>query len=183
MVRRLQSAFHSTSVLILNYAGVVSLLTQQSFTTKPGTRWKAMTTNSRKGRKLGYSTFTGQRLEEWQLIAEKALGRPLPVGAEIHHVDEDRQNNDPENLVICPSGAYHSLLHTRTDAMKAGKPLEYRKCPYCKKFDAPENLLQIQVTAKRPQGTCIHRECRKNYLANYYDRKRPSNSFKLPQLS
>lgn len=47
------------------------------------------------------------------LIAEKALGRPLPPGAEVHHWDKDRWNNTPTNLVICPDHAYHMLIHKR----------------------------------------------------------------------
>ena len=53
---------------------------------------------------------------EHVLMAEKALGRPLPHGAEVHHVDRDRQNNNtksPWNLVICPDHAYPLLLHRR----------------------------------------------------------------------
>src|SRR3990167_9989532 len=45
------------------------------------------------------------------LVAEKALGRPLPEGVEVHHHDENRQNNSNSNLVICQDVAYHRLLH------------------------------------------------------------------------
>lgn len=49
---------------------------------------------------------------EHVLMAEKALGHALPDGAEVHHIDRDRQNNNtktPWNLVICPDHAYHLL--------------------------------------------------------------------------
>jgi len=47
------------------------------------------------------------------LVAEKALGKSLPKGAVVHHVDLDKKNNKPSNLVICPDQAYHLLLHKR----------------------------------------------------------------------
>ena len=51
------------------------------------------------------------------LIAEEALGKKLPPGAKIHHVDSNGLNNEPTNLVICPSESYHKLLHSRTRAL------------------------------------------------------------------
>lgn len=48
---------------------------------------------------------------EHVLIAEKALGRPLPPGAEVHHFNGNKTDNRAQNLVICESRAYHFLLH------------------------------------------------------------------------
>lgn len=45
--------------------------------------------------------------------AEQALGKKLPKNACVHHVDGNRLNNNHSNLVICPSHAYHTLLHSR----------------------------------------------------------------------
>jgi HNH endonuclease len=50
------------------------------------------------------------------LVAEKALGKPLPKGAIVHHVDGNTLNNAPSNLVICQDQAYHCLLHKRQRA-------------------------------------------------------------------
>jgi len=82
----------------------------------------------------------GRKLYEHTLAAERALGRPLPHGAEVHHVDGNRFNNEPSNLVICPDRAYHFLLHIRTRAMEACGNPNWRKCRYCQQHDAPENL-------------------------------------------
>ena len=44
------------------------------------------------------------------LVAEKALGKLLPDGAEIHHSNEVRDDNRSSNLVVCPNHSYHILL-------------------------------------------------------------------------
>lgn len=57
---------------------------------------------------------------EHVVIAERVLGRPLPAGAQVHHVDENRKNNAHGNLVICQDQKYHQLLHVRARVLRAG---------------------------------------------------------------
>lgn len=82
----------------------------------------------------------GKRRNLHQAVAEAALGHPLPVNAEVHHIDENKFNNSPENLVICPNHAYHALLHVRQRAMDACGNPNWIKCRFCKQHDDPKNI-------------------------------------------
>lgn len=93
---------------------------------------------------------------EHLLVAEKALGKRLPRKARVHHVDENRTNNVPGNLVICPNDAYHQLLHMRMRALKECGNADWLKCQYCKRWDSPQNVL----LGKRVK---FHRECKNGY--------------------
>ena len=75
-----------------------------------------------------------------RLVAEDLTGILLPKNAVIHHVDGNRANNSPSNLVICQDSAYHNLLHARSRALVATGDASARKCCRCGKWDAIDNL-------------------------------------------
>lgn len=76
---------------------------------------------------------------EHRLLAEKALGRALRKGEEVHHLDGNTKNNTPGNLVVCDRTT-HRLLERRAKALAACGNADWRLCQYCKTWDAPENL-------------------------------------------
>lgn len=47
-------------------------------------------------------------------VWESHHGCPVPAGHEIHHVDHDKENNEPSNLQ-CLTISEHKLLHWRED--------------------------------------------------------------------
>ena len=72
-------------------------------------------------------------IREHVLIAQNALGKPLPRTAHVHHVDLCKVNNANTNLVICENEAYHKLLHVRTRVKMAdGDPNTDKICSLCK---------------------------------------------------
>lgn len=100
-----------------------------------------MSTQTKAGR---YVAIDG--VYEHRRIAEQALGRPLPVNAEVHHVNENPSDNRGSNLVICQDSAYHAILHQRTRALRVSGNPNYRRCESCKEWDA---LSQMKTVGKR----------------------------------
>jgi hypothetical protein len=92
---------------------------------------------------------------EHTLIAEKALGKPLPREAVIHH-------HTSKQLVICQDQGFHNLLHKRTRALKACGHASWWKCVHCKEYDPLDKL------AKHSRGSYIHPACRKERMKDYH---------------
>ena len=74
-----------------------------------------------------------------RIKAEKALGRPLKKGEEVHQYDGNINNYGNTNLVIC-SSSFHRVLHRRRRAMDTCGNPNYRYCAICGNWDDPENL-------------------------------------------
>lgn len=47
-----------------------------------------------------------------RIVAEEKLGRPLKKGEIVHHIDGNKRNNDPSNLMVMTQ-AEHCRLHFR----------------------------------------------------------------------
>jgi len=91
-------------------------------------------------------------VKEHICIAEKALGKRLPDKAVVHH-------HNPVQLVICQDQAYHMIIHRRRRALEACGNANYRKCPFCQKWDDPQNMCMTP----NKKGA-FHKSCRNERL-------------------
>lgn len=95
------------------------------------------------------------------LVVEKALGKPLPPRAVVHHVDEDHQNNANRNLVICQDQGYHKLLHYRARIVRAGgNPNTDKFCADCNAC-RPLSAFNARSTHRSSGKQSVCRECQK----------------------
>ncbi len=96
---------------------------------------------------------------EHHLVAASALGKDLPSGVVVHHVNGDGRDNRPENLVILQSKAEHNTLHRRQRALDACGNPDFVRCEYCKEYGDPES--DDVYSAFRPNGhiRARHRSC------------------------
>lgn len=77
------------------------------------------------------------------LIMEKELGRSLIKGEEVHHLDFDRSNNRPSNLIVLSKSSHVKLHHwinngafiskdIKVNPLNSGKPkLGCKRCIVC----------------------------------------------------
>lgn len=111
-------------------------------------------------------TVNGRTVYEHHLVAEAVLGRPLRGTEMVHHIDGNGKNNARDNLVICPDDAYHRLIHTRQDALEATGNCEWRRCVFCGKWDAPENLRFNRPYKGHSSPRALHSSCYNTYKKN-----------------
>ena len=110
----------------------------------------------------GYSYTTGGTLVH-RINAERVLGKTLPSRAAVHHIDENRQNPNNNNLVICQDNTYHQLLHQRMRALKSSGHAGWRKCYICKKHDDPARMVNYES-----HPSYFHRECSREKAKRQY---------------
>jgi HNH endonuclease len=53
----------------------------------------------------------GKALRVHRSVLEQKLGRTLKPGEVVHHRNEDKHDNRPENLEALPSQSVHMILH------------------------------------------------------------------------
>lgn len=100
---------------------------------------------------------------EHDLIAERAVGHPLPSTSPVHHIDGIKTHNENTNLVICEDDRYHFELHRKAAVFRAGgDPWRDRLCCFCKRPKPATEFYRNHhaVGFYNPDGrTSVCREC------------------------
>lgn len=144
----------------------------RKFTRPHGNNWRGGTSLHTSGYPLVWApthprASSGYVLEHI-ILAEKALGRHLPDGVEVHHANLIRGQNRGGNLVICQDASYHRLVHRRTAAFRACGHADWRKCKHCRQYGSVDSLLGGKITG----GGWFHKLCRNEYNQLYQKNKR-----------
>lgn len=95
----------------------------------------------------------GKYLREHVVVAERALGRVLPRGVVVHHIDENPANNALNNLVICPNQGYHNIIHGRMKAFAVSGDANKKPCKFCGQYDDVVKLVKNTTSH-------YHKSCR-----------------------
>ncbi len=78
------------------------------------------------------NAHTNGFIAEHILVAQAALGKPLPTRSVVHHVNGVRTDNRNSNLVICQDNTYHFFLHRRARVVAmGGNPNTDAICSQC----------------------------------------------------
>lgn len=95
---------------------------------------------------------------EHVLVAEKKLRRFLRPEEVVHHENEIKTDNRPENIRVFANNSEHRKHHQNLIALReCGNP-HWRKCVFCKNYDTVENM------SRKALQRWFHKECaRINY--------------------
>ena len=114
-------------------------------------------------------------IKEHILVMEEALCRYILPTEVIHHIDNDKTNNHPSNLMLFTSNGEHIMYHTKLRAFDACGNYNWIKCHHCKNYDDPKNL----HTYKNKKGVTVgyHNKC-----AAEYQRKQKISLYNMRKL-
>ena len=75
----------------------------------PDTRAKLRKAKLGSGGGVSYEKYYGRHTH--RVVAEATLGRPLTKSEVVHHIDGNKRNNNPSNLMVFPTQADHAAWH------------------------------------------------------------------------
>ena len=129
---------------------------------------------------LGYPYFYSRLLGELSVhryVARRILRKPLPKGAVVHHIDEDRLNFSNDNLVVLQDNSEHTGLHARLRVQKAGGNWRTQKiCSRCKQLLDRSSFNKNKTSYDGLQYEC--KECSAKKDRRYRTKRKQSKPMK-----
>ena len=108
-----------------------------------------------------------------QLQAEKKLGRQLNKDECVHHIDENKYNNDINNIIVFKTKSDHAAFHSGCDIYLDGdvwvaKIHKNRVCPVCK-TNIKDNHADMCISCylKKKSSNIPSKEILMNLLLEY----------------
>lgn len=114
---------------------------------QPSSRWNGGITSTVKGYRIRRDDHRFEHI----IVVERALGKALRRTATVHHVNEDRADNKPPNLVACDSHSYHMLLHRRQRALDACGNPDWVRCRGCDTYGPLEAMRVLSNGKEGPR--------------------------------
>jgi len=68
--------------------------------------------------KYKVKSISGKKLQEHRLVMQLHLGRELTKEEIIHHIDNDKSNNELDNLMLFPTKSAHTKYHYEQGDLK-----------------------------------------------------------------
>ena len=97
----------------------------------------------------GLTRASGMVLEH-RYVASKLLGRNLKVGEVVHHIDCNRRNNLPDNLLVFCSVSSHTAYHRGNHNLELLNDGSYsviksiRVCPICGEITTNKKFCSVK---------------------------------------
>lgn len=102
---------------------------------------------------------------EHLLVMEKFLGRYIKKEEVVHHIDENKSNNDINNLMLFPTIGAHIAFHHKLRREKARKDLKEKRYKICKKCNKKLPLTEFYKDKKSKDGLKYYcKKCLKKYV-------------------
>lgn len=98
-------------------------------------------------------------VREHILVMEAKLGHPIPSGMDVHHKDEDKQNNHPDNLELFQSRGEHIRFHNfeRSSAKKLHLLTDDELRALYSRLSTPQIAKEFQTSPASVQRELVRR--------------------------
>ena len=97
-----------------NYAGMSRHMSELNRVLNPGRMnfaTRAKLSAARRGNGSGKTYTKSFGVHTHRVVAARMLGRQLPPGEVVHHIDGNKRNNRPDNLMVFENQAAHAKWH------------------------------------------------------------------------